>query len=560
MVTLVVLEVVSSIASISSRDRKRLLSAFSASCMYLYVVFHINSLVWAALWWVILIFNARIVLMTLVRMVSDLMVLPRLMQSYQKNEFPSLGFPLVYVLNEPGLNPYYSQRFARELFLALSKLKITLSPVLSTAVLEKPAEFQKWLVAEAAALIVICRLKDDADPAFPQMVAEYSALCLGPISFIYIKPEKLKAVFISEYVDPSEVSARFEGETTLFEEIKTRPIEELTRKFDGLSGSAVKFVDRLNSTIIPTSQSDSALPADLRNMVSNLAYYGLPPVAGCYLRFRLAHSDVERYLCLLDCVEVLVKFSAITLLADMWENDVELPSEFNSKLTRPTLGVWIDMLRTLLGYSVASELTGSIRQFWQKSLRDAPKQLIDEAAGSGLAWNGKVPRSHLIWLDWFVWLRNTTRGHGSIEEGMAEKLWQGFHETFLRMVLDLKELVLFRSLESYPVDGETIRFQGWRRGNSTFDDCGDTATSCLFLSPNNAAPTSDGPSSAAILLHPLVINLSGSFLLWNTVREGAIEYIDYASGQLTRLTFPETDPHNLWKRSVRLLLEAETPD
>src|SRR5438270_4193025 len=180
--------------------------------------------------------------------------------------------PLIFIVNQPRLTQNYVDRFTRWLSIALSQLHIIPLLINSSAVSRQSVDFQRWLAMYASALIIIRRPEND-DPAFERIATEYAGLSLG--SIFHLEPRSSR-------------------------------------------NSAVKFIDSLTSNIIPISNSDSRLPAELRGTIQSLAYGGLPPVAECYLRFRLAQSDVERYLCLLDSVETLIKMSAIVLIACRW--------------------------------------------------------------------------------------------------------------------------------------------------------------------------------------------------------------------------------------------------
>lgn len=259
-----------------SSNRKSMVTAISAGSTCLYVIWHAQSTVVAGLFWVLLLLNLKTGIIGLVRIGTEGMFIPRLITSYRKQEFPDLGFPLIYLLNEPGLSPYYGQRFSLELSIALNKLKIILSPLNSTMLKGHPIELQQWVVTHAAALIVI-RRPGQSSETFDQTLHQYQSLCLGSTFFLYIDPEKQKAKFVSEYFDGVELDAAFESQATLFEEMKIESAADVARTYDGLSGSAVKFIERFNSTILPISQSDAQLSGSLRGVIQDLAYEGVTP-------------------------------------------------------------------------------------------------------------------------------------------------------------------------------------------------------------------------------------------------------------------------------------------
>lgn len=249
---------------------------------------------------------------------------------------------------------------------------------------------------------------------------------------------------------------------------------------------------------------------------------------------------------MIDSIEALVRLSAIVLLARRWEE--EEPPEISSKLFRPSLGQWVEILRGLVAGPIQTELEESIKQFWIRLPHQLPLSLIDESKDSGINWKGQTPRNHLHWLDWFVWLRNTTRGHGSIEEEIAGNLWHGFHETFLYLVVGLKELVIKSTFERQAGNDIWVALKGWQRSNVPEESASNVPGSHLFLTPNL-------PEATSILIFPLAIEQSRSILLWNNIRGKSVEYLDYGSGQLTTVTYSMTDAHGLWENSVRLLIQ-----
>jgi hypothetical protein len=535
---------------ISTGNRKRLATSISAGSMFFFLILQTQSVILAALAWVMFLVNVGFGLLAIGRIATQGMMLARLRICHRRHEFQSLGLPLVYLVSAPGLTAYYENKLGQEISLRLNKLNIPLSTLTFSAIQTQPIDFQRWIVTQAAALVVIRRPSQTNNPEFEQRLFEYQALCVGSMFTLYMEPEKLKAKFFSEHDEVEELAASFSGDATAFEELmsgakRREPTDKLNKISDGLSGSAVKFVDHFTSTVHPTSESNSRLSADLRTVSHLLANDGLPPVANCYLRFRLAQSDVERYLCLLDCVETLIKISAIVLLASQWEDDPQ--PELSSKLTRPSLGQWIELLRNLVKLPDHREFEQHIADFWQRPLHDIPLKLIDESRSSGLDWRGQLPRSHLVWLDWFVWLRNITRGHGSIEERKATTLWHSLHETFLYMVNELKELVLLANLEMRSLDETSVfTYKGWQRKGHQFaarTEAGFNGVPTLLV----LTPSLD---QAPILIFPLCIQKSGQILVWNSARSNEMEYIDYGSGKLFTENFGETNPRSLWERTV----------
>lgn len=235
--------------------------------------------------------------------------------------------------------------------------------------------------------------------------------------------------------------------------------------------------------------------------------------------------------------------------ARQWEDDPQ--PELSSKLSRPSLGYWTEMLRTLISIQQPEEFEQHIANSWERPLQDTPLKLIEEARSSGLDWRAPLPKSPMLWLDWFVWLRNITRGHGSIEERNAATLWHTLHETFLYLVNELKELVLLAKLEIRSLDETSaFPFQGWQRKGDQFAVRGEMS----FEGDPDFFVIAPERDQAPILLFPLCVAKSGQVLIWNSVRSNEVEYINYGSGRLLTESFSETNPHLLWERTVKRLL------
>lgn len=488
---------------VSLRNQKRLAIAASGLITFLFLILKTNSTALAALFWLAFFFYVGLGGFGLFRIFQESILLPKLLYWHRKGELPACN-PLLFVVNEPRFTQRYVDRFTRWLSIALSQLQILPFIVTSAAVAGQSENFRKWLATYAASVIIVSHPRNSTKVKRDASI--YSASALGLVLNL-----------------------------------------EATRS----RSSAARFTDVLTANIIPISNSDSRLPMELRHVTKSLAYSGLRPVADSYLRFRSAQSDVERYLGLLDSVESLIKMSAIVLLSTKWE---EGPTpQLSEKLIRPSLGHWIELLRTLIQIPYDSELCLCITDFWQRPLHSVPKRLIDESKGSGLDWKGELPRTHMHWVNWFVWLRNTTRGHGSIEEQKATALWHTFHETFLHMVDGLNELTLWSSLERLELDDSSTEFRGWHRSNEHDTPLNefvwDNQTNFFGITPRTDQAT-------PILLFPLCVEGTGRILVWNSVRGNAVEYTDYRTGELPTLSFGETNPRTLWERQVAQLMKV----
>jgi hypothetical protein len=293
-----------------------------------------------------------------------------------------------------------------------------------------------------------------------------------------------------------------------------------------------RIVEHMATCAAPIAAGDAVLAQDLRRVAVALASGGLAAVADAYLRYRVSHSDVERYIALLDCFDVLVRYSVLTLAGS--GGQIASP-EFREQLERPTLGSWVGLLRQGSAGSRQDSLSGSIRNFWQGGLAKVPEDLVDTARGVGLDYRGSVPRTHAEWLDWLVWLRNATKGHGATHEQLVAPLWMPLHESLLLAVRELSPLVLDAQItwldERTPFTSAKPKpsLTGWRRGVAR-------------AGANNLDGAGGVWHSGAIICDGLTIDLAGYALVsgnrcitWNSRKGNAGEFIDWASGELLRV-------------------------
>jgi hypothetical protein len=470
--------------------------------------------------------------------VIESLLLRELLKSHKEKRLPDLLVPFVYVFAEPGFAVYYSHRISSRIRTMLYKFRRQhwIQLLVSDSVSRYSADFQKWLVGQAVALLII-RADVFTNEQFESMfnIQDYEKICLGKILTIFLQPKNVDSTLASQKGEVLEV-------------LVTPALEGIGSGGEkGINALIARLTDEFAMTTFPIAESDFQLSDDLRTLMKEIAEHGLTPVANSYLRFRLAKSDVERFLGLLDCIESLIKCSAIVLLVNQWVQSANTDlADLHAQLNRPSLGHWIGILRELIRESGEDELEKHISAFWEQPLLHAPQQLITDVNGSGLSWRGNLPRSHLAWLDWFVWLRNATRGHGVVAEEFVSPLWHGFHETFLQMVSGLRPLVLSSTLAVLDEDGEPASFQGWNRDGKSLD-----SESSEEIQPYDILVLlrEGSQSTPPLLLFPLIIKQSHCTSLWNSVRGNAIEYIDYGSGDLQRLVLADTDPYNMWSEA-----------
>ena len=291
---------------------------------------------------------------------------------------------------------------------------------------------------------------------------------------------------------------------------------------------ATPQVTNLIATVaLPLERSQRRLDARARETSRAIGATGLAPLADAYLRFRLAGSAVERFLSLFDCFEVLIKYSVFVLSS----SDAHLLET----LARPSMGMWIAALRERLGrlHAAPTPLILAVSEYWQHSLSDRPRELIDLVSGSGMAWPSAVPRSHLGWLNWLVWLRNATRGHGAVVEKSSLLIWHDFHATLLDTVSSLRPLALEAAIRTETTDETPVSLRGWLRGpfrSSTLDmDPSQLSTS----TPRVVLEHGGGLTS----LQPFVRCEGNACLTWNSGQDGAAEYLDYGTGRVARRSY-----------------------
>lgn len=298
------------------------------------------------------------------------------------------------------------------------------------------------------------------------------------------------------------------------------------KRADVFSTATPRVVDVLAKCALPITRSDRRLRPELRETIAALGAEGLAPLADSYMRFRLSTSAVERVLGLFDCFEALIKYSVFALA-------VPTGGALLEQLARPSLGTWVQLLRERLVMFPGQEesaLRQALAGFWNGPLEAAPRELIEATNGAGMAWRDKVPRSHLAWLGWLVWLRNSTKGHGGMAESLCVPVWHDFHATFLTAVSRLAPLTLESSLWASTASDSPVEMRGWLRGpfrSSTLgSEPSQQVSDACFL----------GYGDAAVDLSPLVRFEGNVCLTWNSGDSRRAQYIDYSSGRLATRT------------------------
>jgi hypothetical protein len=314
-----------------------------------------------------------------------------------------------------------------------------------------------------------------------------------------------------------------------------------------LLGPTAPVTEKLGRTILPLVESDRLLGVNLRSASALLAREGLPPIADVYLRFRLSSSNVERFLCLMDGFEALIKLSVFASLV-LNDDSPQRRRTLVERIPAASMGQWCNILREALIEYRSSSRTRFLSDYWDEPLAEQPRNLIDTVNGVGLAWQGSVPRTHLQWLDWLTWLRNTTRGHGSVKESVIAPVWHPLHEAYLAAVQALQELTIeAQFVTGLNSDEPSEPLYGWRRGPFRSSD---------LLHPNPGTSLSRTSTAVwqRVFLHsrgvnhpldPFIWIRDRSCYVWNSMasREAAardaqytkVDCIDYATGRIARV-------------------------
>jgi len=457
-------------------------------------------------------------------------ILNQLYKYYVSKASFSIDYAFAYILAAPGLAAYYGHRLATNITGSRIKSPSDTKCFVffhSGYVNNYSIEFRRFLISRAGVILLLSKDSNfsDYDKNTIQEIFENS---MGRIIVIlFSRPENIREDRIKEggivYISKEHLL-----HIDLFmKELTTRILDELMPAY-------------------PLALADNRLPYEMHLTMRKLASEGLQPLAGSYLRFRTAESDVERLLCLLDCIEVLIKSSAIVLIINSWKSrDKVSPSDITSRLRIPSLGIWTGLLRELIDDNSEDELVKRISLFWRKPIQhEFHRQLITDVDGSGLSWKGEIPRSHIGWLDWFVWLRNVTRGHGVLGDKIASPIWQSFHEVFLTMVIGLQDLVFVSPTVNQDNKQNNDYIHGWdRKRYLRPENERDEEVRKMYLQIENNGQL------CSVMLYPLAVGYMNSILLWNRVKEEWIEYIDYSSGKLVKFNLLGTDPYVIWTRS-----------
>jgi len=553
-------------ASLPIGHCRRLAVSFGFLSIGIYNVLYNQSLVWTALAWILVMIGILAVIAQLQRTLFEFGMLRMLLRAYRHKQasLADLQIPFVYIHAGPGMGVHLAQRLVGNVMKSLYKHQY-LSPksgltvftgsrhsmsgrylwkrrhramvifIVSDSVRRLSVDFRKWLVSYATAFIVF-RAPYDIDEPYSESFEEEANsgydLCLGPTFTILVNST------IGEKSFPSYIR----GDQVL----------EYSWDLHDLSLDSViaPLSNRLASTALPIVASDSRLNIEKRRIIQEIAAYGLPPIANSYLRFRLAQSDVERYNSLLDCIESLIRCSAIILIINQWNNSDE-DLNFNNKerllsgRNPPTLGTWVYALKGLTELTTSTEIDEEVCSFWKGDISQKQRLLINKADKAGLSSTNHKEKTQLDWVKWYKDLRNVTKGHGVVEETSIGPFWHILHEIFLEMVSQLQPFTISSYFVAIEPNGKEVVLRGWLRDKSKFNKTTKYSEyeTRIFLKLS---------SNQLIPLFPLFIVKEHNVFVFDHLNIGKekedsrIELLDYGLGKRTSLRFPESSEINLF--------------
>lgn len=432
---------------------------------------------------------------------------------------------------EPGIATLYGKRILLN-FLTARMKSIGSHPFYFVNLLsfrKHDEKYALYAVKRSPAMIVVVRSGNKMTDEFREMLDSYIQFSTGKIFLVQIS---------THHSEPYLIEGRGIQNFEFVE--STREQEE-----ENISAIVTELTNQLTTNIIPIGDSDDALDQDSRSVIQLIARQGFPPVADCYLRFRLSQSNVERFIALLDCMEALVKVAVMYLSITQWSVPDHDPSlDFFKR--PPTLGDWVNRLKMLNGVAKDDKISRAIKSLLGHAPHDSFHKLIEDASAQGLEWHETPPITFAEWFDWFVRIRNITRGHGAVTEAQVSPLWDRFHRVFLFMVLNFKPLLTDCTIVKGKKDPESSRMKGWTRIplQSKGGEALKSKSEQLCMVVENT------PDDLALSAYPFMIMKEGEILFLNSVQSNSLEYINLSSGVLRREeNVPTTNLCTLWSKS-----------
>jgi hypothetical protein len=575
-----------SLPTVSENNVKRLAGAIAALTSSIYYISTGSSLPLVAFSWLMVILGATAFIATAQRLFLDGMVFRLLVDDFQEKSPAAFPMPLVYVLAQPGWGVYYSNRLSARLAQSLARYQFRpndplkgllrrsgsvneLSPrlkrlwkggalcqfLISDSMARFPSDFREWIAQNCAALVVVRLpsgfLPDDEEQKFEEQAVKALLASPGPAFDFRIHPgarhSTLDVASSDLLSSAADVSAVMGG-----------PVNSAF-----MSEVISPFVQRLSATAIPVHWADFRLPVVLGSLKERWRQEALGPVADIYLRLRLAQSDVERFLILLEGIEVLMKVSAIVLIAETWRIDQTRPFKKidNSRLM---LGNWREILTEAVSGSGHAEgaVLRAVREFWLGPTSAMQADLIKSVSsvvGILSKEGAKTYERQLDWLNWLVSLRNSTRGHGVVEEAGVAPFWESLYNIFLEMSLGLEDLIFAPRLLSH--DGNAvISLRGWLRQGTR----SGAGIRILEDAPSVRPVRIDFSEGYELELSPFLLAVGNDVLVWDGWdRSGGdtFQVLSYATGSQQHIKVLEVDRASvstLWCRKGSVELRLDT--
>lgn len=412
----------------------------------------------------------------------DILIFNSVLSAFRRRKLPSHGgVPIIYILAEPGVDDRFVARLTGKATQALWKYRIvhgaeflnehvrSASPVLframnsrnrsravfihSHSLFSRSRIFRHWLAANVGCVVIIRSPLGDDSKSVEAFVAEMKEHCRrarGPVIGLVLKLPRLNW-------QPSYKSL---GASVECLSVNLGHVNE------GPSDFIAPLVERLASTVVPAAMSDAALPEFLQPLITKIGIAGIPPIADCYLRYRLSRSHVERFLALMDGFECLAKTSVLSWIAlapERSSSEVRNSVVRNLEKRSLSLGTWTDCLRTVADTRETLPPLDAVYKFWDSKLSDSQRWVSDIVANNK-TWNvsGLVGIRQVEWIRWIKDVRNATIGHGVVDDLGIRDLWHPLHEAFLYMVWGLAEITISSEMVVASLD-TPASLRGWRR-------------------------------------------------------------------------------------------------
>ncbi len=523
---------------IPERHARLLVMAAAWMTGSVYYIVEGTSTVGVVIAWILLVLNGFVGLQRVVMVVADALPMHRLLQAAKSKTRPDLRIPLVYVHAEPGLGVFVGEKLTVKIMEALMELhgRKALWPLMSSSLPSSDREFTEWVAQHSAALVVVSVPGGDATPEFDAQTRALMTASLGEVILVQISAGGRQS--------PVEGLPR-----------NVTVVTHVADKLQVTWEAASMVADRLVASALPMALSDGALPEELVRFQGDLARRGSPFLARPYLRFRLARSDSERFLCILDCFETIAKLSTVVLVADELQGGSSLSNRLIQDLRVPTLGQWVGVLYALAKQESHGSLARCVAAFWLAEIGAPARSVVADAANSGFDLPQPNPDNNVGWLTWLVNLRNVTRGHGSVDEARVAPLVHGLHATFLAIVGDLGTITINAELSSVEQDGTRSSSRGWCRGQVATSD-GEFRPVMLSAS---------GIGDGELALAPFILRRGDRLLVWNAIRvdqekNERFEFLDYEMGELHHSSLDALNPIKHMRSRQRPQGPEDAPD